>query len=148
MRAAAAITSITMNGGTSLRPEAVNRPFACSLSIASSIDLCYFTGCPRLALFGGLVGHIRYQTRRQSFHLKTADAAPLSATWENKEAHRRRYRGRARSCANSSPGAAGGPRDPPRHRDRAALARLYTADPAGRRPGEAEYPGDDHQSGG
>src|SRR5882724_8640169 len=66
IRAAAAITSITMNGGTSLRPDAVNRAVARSLSVASSIGICYFAGCPRLALFGGLVGHISYQTRRQS----------------------------------------------------------------------------------
>src|SRR5450755_2404522 len=70
MRAAAAITSITMNGGTSLRPEAVSRLLAQSSSVASSIDICYLTGCPRLAAFRGLLGHIRYPARRQS--LKTA----------------------------------------------------------------------------
>ena len=42
LRAAAAITSITMNGGTSLRAEAVRRFLARSLSVASSIDICYF----------------------------------------------------------------------------------------------------------
>src|ERR1700723_3477111 len=42
MRAAAAITSITMNGGTSLRCDAVSRPLARSLNVASSIDICYF----------------------------------------------------------------------------------------------------------
>jgi len=47
MRAAAAITSITMNGGTSLRPDAVKRRadavkrfLALSLKVASSIDIC------------------------------------------------------------------------------------------------------------
>src|ERR1700733_15270192 len=69
IRAAAAITSITMNGGTSLRPEAVNRPFARSLNVASSIELCYFTWCPRLAAFHGLLGHIRYPARRQSLKI-------------------------------------------------------------------------------
>jgi hypothetical protein len=41
MRAAAAITSITMKGGTSLRRDAVKRPLARSLNVASSIDICY-----------------------------------------------------------------------------------------------------------
>jgi hypothetical protein len=44
IRAAAAITSITMNGGTSLRPDAVSTLRARSLSVASSIDLCYLNG--------------------------------------------------------------------------------------------------------
>src|ERR1700676_4904398 len=70
MRAAAAITSITMKGGTSLRPDAVSRLLARSLGVASSIDISYLTPCPRLAAFRGLVGHIRYPARRQS--LKTA----------------------------------------------------------------------------
>src|SRR4051812_32358631 len=55
-----------MNGGTSLRPDAVSRPLARSLCVASSIELCYLTGCPRLAAFGGLVGHNAYPARRQS----------------------------------------------------------------------------------
>src|ERR1019366_6812847 len=78
MRAAAAITSITMNGGTSLRPDAVSRLLARSLTVASGIDICYLTQrrartsetghrCPRLAAFRGLLGHISYPTRRQSF---------------------------------------------------------------------------------
>src|SRR6202035_1315685 len=70
MRGGAAITSITMKGGTSLRPDAVSRLLARSLGVASSIDICYLTPCPRLAAFRGLVGHIRYPARRQS--LKTA----------------------------------------------------------------------------
>src|ERR1700731_3631811 len=70
MRAAAAITSMTMNGGTSLRPDAVSRLLARSLSVASSIDICYFSSRPRLAAFHGLLGHIPYPARRQS--LKTA----------------------------------------------------------------------------
>src|SRR6266568_6436505 len=48
MRAAAAITSITMKGGTSLRPDAVSRVFARSLSVDSSIAICYLTGCRRI----------------------------------------------------------------------------------------------------
>jgi hypothetical protein len=59
-----------MNGGTSLRPDAVSRPFARSLIVASSIDICYLIRRPRLAAFGGLLGHIAYLTGRQS--LKTA----------------------------------------------------------------------------
>jgi len=51
MRAAAAITSITMNGGTSLRPEAVKRFLARSLSVASSIDLCYFARKARSLMY-------------------------------------------------------------------------------------------------
>src|SRR5882757_3967616 len=43
IRAAAAITSITMKGGTSLRPDAVSRRFARSLKVDSSIDFCYLT---------------------------------------------------------------------------------------------------------
>src|SRR5579864_6137909 len=43
IRLAAAITSMTMKGGTSLRPDAfVKRPLARSLEVASSIDICYF----------------------------------------------------------------------------------------------------------
>jgi hypothetical protein len=51
-----------MNGGTSLRPDAFNRPRARSLSVASSMDICYLTPayaenrgpwCPELAAFGG-----------------------------------------------------------------------------------------------
>src|SRR5512135_504025 len=42
MRAAAAITSITMKGGTSLRPDAVRRPLVRSLSVVSGIVICYF----------------------------------------------------------------------------------------------------------
>src|SRR3954462_3455460 len=45
--AAAAITSITMNGGTSLRPEGVSSAFTRSLSIASCIDFCYLGGYRR-----------------------------------------------------------------------------------------------------
>src|SRR6188472_2631767 len=76
MRAAAAITSITMNGGTLLRPDAVSRPLARSLSVASSIDFCYLISRkqgpkkqvlgPTQAAFGGLLGHISYPARRQS----------------------------------------------------------------------------------
>src|ERR1700690_1135407 len=69
MRAAAAITSITMNGGTSLRPDAVSRLLARSLSVASSIDICYFRARPRLAAFRGLLGHIPYPARRQSLKI-------------------------------------------------------------------------------
>src|SRR5438105_5311612 len=43
IRAAAAITSITMKGGTSLRPDAFSRPLARSLSVDSSMDICYLT---------------------------------------------------------------------------------------------------------
>src|SRR5450756_798225 len=67
MRAAAAITSITINGGTWLRPDGVSRLLTRSLNVASSIDICYLTWCPRLAAFHGLLGHISYPTRRQSF---------------------------------------------------------------------------------
>src|SRR5258708_13096273 len=81
MRAAAAITSITMNGGTSLRPDAVARYFARSLSVASSIDICYVTRRPRLAVFHGLVGHNPYPARRQSFIDR--HVAPHRAPQEN-----------------------------------------------------------------
>jgi hypothetical protein len=40
MRAAAAITSITMNGGTLLRPDTARSCPARSLKVASSIELC------------------------------------------------------------------------------------------------------------
>src|SRR3954471_8098600 len=69
MRAAAAITSITMNGGTLLRPEAVSRVFARALSVASSIDICYFVWCPRLAVFHRLLGHSSDPSRRQSIKI-------------------------------------------------------------------------------
>ena len=65
IRSAAAITSITMNGGTSLRREAVSRLFARSLSIASNIEICYLTRRPTLAAFGGLLGHIGYLNHGQ-----------------------------------------------------------------------------------
>src|SRR6201747_2692736 len=45
--AAAAITSITMNGGTSLRAYGVSRVFTRSLSVASCIDFCYLGGYRR-----------------------------------------------------------------------------------------------------
>jgi hypothetical protein len=32
-----------MNGGTLLRPDAVSRPLARSLNVASSIDICYLS---------------------------------------------------------------------------------------------------------
>src|SRR6186713_2290753 len=44
MRAAAAITSITMKGGTSLRAEGDINALARSLSVDSSIDICYLHG--------------------------------------------------------------------------------------------------------
>src|SRR6187549_2444545 len=44
IRAAAAITSITMKGGTSLRAEGVRSAVARSLSVDSSIDICYLRG--------------------------------------------------------------------------------------------------------
>src|SRR5438093_11813079 len=44
IRAAAAITSITMKGGTSLRAEGVSSAVARSLSVDSSIDICYLHG--------------------------------------------------------------------------------------------------------
>ena len=40
MRSAAAITSITMNGGTSLRADAVKRWLSRSLGVASCMDIC------------------------------------------------------------------------------------------------------------
>ena len=65
IRAAAAITSITMKGGTSLRRDGVNRVFTRSLSVASRIDFCYLVATtdfrfpnrlrPRLAAFQGLL---------------------------------------------------------------------------------------------
>ena len=40
IRAAAAITSMTMNGGTRLRPDAASKPLAWSLNVASSMEIC------------------------------------------------------------------------------------------------------------
>src|SRR3979409_2381126 len=127
MRAAAAITSITMNGGTSLRPDGVRRPLARSLSVASSIDICYLTQCPRLAAFHGLVGHIAYLARRQSF--KDRHVAPHRATQENLQTDRAQRRGRAHDCANviGACGAGKGPAGDPGYRVRAAAARIYQA---------------------
>ena len=65
IRSAAAITSITMKGGTSLRPDAVSRPLARSLSVASNIEICYLARRPILAAIHGLVGHIRYPNHGQ-----------------------------------------------------------------------------------
>src|SRR5665213_816299 len=147
IRAAAAITSITMNGGTSLRPEAVSSPFARSLNVASSIDFCYFgrcpSPCPRLAAFGGLLGHISYPIRRQ--RLKTLHAATYRAGPENAEPDRARRSGRDRCFAGRGAGAGEGPVGAARRRDRAIAARLHAADPAGGGPGKAEHPGGDHQ---
>src|ERR1700720_2442974 len=130
IRAAAAITSITMNGGTSLRPDAVRRPLARSLSVASSIDICYLSWCPRLAAFHGLVGHIAYPARRQSF--KNHHVVPPDAAKKNLETDRRDCRGGACHCADVSCAcaAAEGPAGDPRHRGRATIARLHAADPA------------------
>ena len=65
MRAAAAITSITMKGGTSLRADAVTRLRARSLSVASNIEICYLTQRPNLAAIHGLVGHITVSNHGQ-----------------------------------------------------------------------------------
>src|SRR5579863_9354381 len=59
IRAAAAITSITMNAGTSLRPEAAVRTvLARSLSVASSIDICYRFHVPVLTPQTSLIPRI------------------------------------------------------------------------------------------
>src|SRR3984893_8479697 len=145
MRAAAAITSITMKGGTSLRPDAVRRPLARSLSVASSIDICYLSWCPRLAAFHGLVGHIAYPACRQSF--KNHHVVPPDAAKKSLKTDRRDRRGGACHCADGScactegEGSAGDPR----HRGRATVARLHAADHANRWPGKAEHSGRDHQ---
>ena len=52
MRAAAAITSITMNGGTSLRAEGVISRFA-AFQHRSSLGDDGRTPCPAVAVFGG-----------------------------------------------------------------------------------------------
>src|ERR1700704_2640831 len=104
MRSAAAITSITMNGGTLLRSDAVSRFFARSLSVASSIVICYLpSGCPRLAAFGGLVGHSSYPARRQSQRPleKTLNAASHRATQKHLEADGADHSGRTCRCANT-----------------------------------------------
>jgi hypothetical protein len=54
-----------MKGGTSLRPDAVSRPFTRSLSVASNIEFCYLTRRPILAAFRGLLGHIAYPNHGQ-----------------------------------------------------------------------------------
>src|ERR1041385_4041802 len=82
IRSAADITSITMNGGTSLRAEAESRPATRCLKVASNMLNLLFDPAPgpwepkcrRLALFGRLVGHIPYPAKGQS--PKTAHAAP------------------------------------------------------------------------
>ena len=66
IRAAAAITSITMNDGTSLRADAVQEAFSavseCGvvhrnlLFARAAAEFGFRTGCrPRLAVFGGLL---------------------------------------------------------------------------------------------
>src|SRR5580658_9492789 len=153
MRAAAAITSITMNGGTSLRREAPSRFLARSLSVASSIDTCYLSpgavsGCPRLAAFHGLLGHISYFRRRQSINnAKKCHVARSRIRRKILQTDGRHYGGRARAGADvgAHRGEGKGPAGAPGYRDRAVAARLHEADPARRRPGEAEHPGRDHQ---
>src|ERR1700758_861460 len=94
MRSAAAITSITMNGGTSLRREAIFRSSRWSLTVASRIDICYFgfqpgraprypRGCPRQAAFGGLLGHSRYRACRQLPKTKSPTPINKSASSED-----------------------------------------------------------------
>src|SRR3954447_8913673 len=51
MRPAAAITSITMNGGTLLRSDAFKRPLARCGIVASSIEICYLARRPGWAAF-------------------------------------------------------------------------------------------------
>src|SRR5215471_17649156 len=72
------MTSITINGGTLLRSDAASKSAKRSLSVASRIDICYFSpqaglraGRPRLAAFHGLLGHIRPAANRQG-HSNTA----------------------------------------------------------------------------
>src|SRR5579871_4219046 len=62
---------------------------------ASSPSLEIRRGCPRLAAFRGLLGHISSSARRQS--LKTAYAAELNVKQESDGSHRGHRRGRA--CA-------------------------------------------------
>src|ERR1700694_2136039 len=145
IRAAAAITSITMNGGTLLRRDAVSRLLARSLSVASSIDICYLTQCPRLAAFHGLVRHISYPARRQSFK-DHHHVAPHRATHKDLETDRGRRRARARRCADiiGAGGAGKRPAGDPGYRCRAIAARIHTADAAPRRPGKAEHRDREH----
>src|SRR3972149_9830868 len=51
--AAAAITSMTINGGTLLRLEGINRGFAASSIVNGRSGL---TPCPAVAAFGGFLG--------------------------------------------------------------------------------------------
>jgi len=63
IRAAAAITSITIKGGTSLRADGVSRVFTRSPSIASRIDICYLPDATDLRFPGRIppqTGRIRW----------------------------------------------------------------------------------------
>src|SRR5690349_6679712 len=105
IRSAAAITSITMKGGTSLRAAGASSPSTRFLSVASSIDFCYFLLpwiMPQTGHIPRLVGHTRYPTNRQS----PQNALKLRASQENNRPDRGdRRRGGCAFAAWTGPGA-------------------------------------------
>src|SRR6185437_10657109 len=145
IRAAAAITSITMKGGTSLRPDAVvNRPLARSLGVASSIDICYFEQWPQTSLNRRFVRAYR-GSDPPPIDKDPFDADQLRLAPDNDENDGDRHGDRSCCWTSGGPRPGTGLADPARHRDRATSARLCEADPARGGPREAERAGHDHQ---
>ena len=162
IRAAAAITSITMNGGTSLRLDAVK-------SRSGAVSQCRFKH--RYLLFrpdrpDRNRNRCRHSVPKTSRIPRLVRAYPVIRPTANRQRlpmllrHRARARKLLGLTARHGGGSAGlgagralagagegkqGPADPARHRDRAIAARIYPADPARRRPGKAEHPGRHHQ---
>src|ERR1043166_9848687 len=126
IRSAADITSITMNGGTSLRLEAESRSATRCLKFASCMMNLLFDPAPALwepecrrpAVFGRLLGHIPYPAKGQSPN--TAHAARPRLAQETSRPDRGSARGRAGAGpdATAARPAGKGPPDPARHRDR------------------------------
>src|SRR6187401_2913545 len=139
IRAAAAITSMTMKGGTWLRPDACNRLLARSLNVASIMDICYLT--PAHAKNAGLVprtSRIRRfvkgisRLKAAANHYRSIHAAQ-SADKKSLQGRRHRDCGGDGARADGGDGA-GRSAVAARHRDRADAARLHPADSARRGP--------------
>src|SRR6188474_2389092 len=117
MRAAAAITSITMNGGTLLRPDAVSRPLARFLRVASSIGICYLNSGnqgPQKTGSWPQTSRIRWIVRAYIVSgpppiPREGHVAPHRPAPENVEIDRPHHGGRARLGADACVGAIEGP---------------------------------------
>ena len=134
-----------MNGGTSLRPDAVKQASGAVSQGRFKHRYLLFGPVPQTSRIPRFVR--AYPVSGPPPIIKDRHVAPSADPPTSLEADRARDRGCARACAGViDAGAAGeGPAGDPRHRGRATVARLHPADPAGGGAGKAEHPGRDHQ---